>query len=219
MRPIAAPASRSACLPSREGKIWRRRPLDLNELVLGMGDLLHRTLGGHVAVEHRLASDLPLALADRSQLESALLNLAINGRDAMESGGVLTIATARARLEETDASAAGIGAGDYLMLSVTDSGVGMTPEVAARVFEPFFTTKDVGKGTGLGLPMVYGFVKQSGGHVHIDSEVGRGTTVKLFLPPRADRCDGRPSRRTARTFCPAGARPSSWWRMTPRSAA
>ena len=101
----------------------------------------------------------------------------------MESGGVLTIETARARLEETDASAAGIGAGDYLMLSVTDTGVGMTPEVAARVFEPFFTTKDVGKGTGLGLPMVYGFVKQSGGHVHIDSAVGRGTTVKLFLPP------------------------------------
>jgi PAS domain S-box-containing protein len=158
-------------------------PIDLNELVLGMGDLLHRTLGAHVTVGPRLAADLPLALADRSQLESALLNLAINGRDAMAAGGVLTIETARAPLDESDARAAGIAAGDYVMLSVTDSGVGMTPEVLARAYEPFFTTKEVGKGTGLGLSMVYGFVKQSGGHVHIDSEIGRGTTVKIFLPP------------------------------------
>jgi CheY-like chemotaxis protein len=180
-------ANRGAGLTQRLLAFARKQNLeaaafDLNELVVGMGDLLHRTLGAHVTVEPRLAADPPLALADRSQLESALLNLAINGRDAMAAGGVLTIETARTRLDESEASSAGIAAGDYVMLSVTDSGVGMTPEVLARAYEPFFTTKEVGKGTGLGLSMVYGFVKQSGGHVHIDSEVGRGTTVKIFLP-------------------------------------
>jgi CheY-like chemotaxis protein len=160
-------------------------PVDLNELVVGMGDLLHRSLGGHIVAKHRLADELPLALADRSQIENALLNLAINGRDAMTGGGVLTIETAAAHLDETYAAANDIDAGDYVMLAVTDSGAGMPPEVVERVFEPFFTTKEVGRGTGLGLSMVYGFVKQSGGHMRVYSEVGHGTTVKIFLPPAA----------------------------------
>jgi PAS domain S-box-containing protein len=184
-------ASRGAALTHRLLAFARKQNLeaaafDVNELVRGMGDLLRRTLGVHITVEYRLADNLPAAVADRSQLESALLNLAINGRDAMPEGGVLTIETAQERLDEEHAAANDVAAGDYVMLAVTDSGVGMSPDIVARVFEPFFTTKEVGKGTGLGLPMVYGFVKQSGGHVRIDSEAGHGTTVKLFLPIAAD---------------------------------
>ncbi len=184
---VFSAASRGAGLTQRLLAFARKQNLeaaafDLNELVLGMGDLLHRTLGGHVTIEPRLANGLPLALADRSQLENALLNLAINGRDAMAAGGILTIETAPAHLDESYAVANDTATGDYVMLAVTDAGPGMPPEIVARVFEPFFTTKEVGKGTGLGLSMVYGFVKQSGGHVRIDSEVGRGTTVKIFLP-------------------------------------
>ena len=154
---------------------------DANALVLKTADLLQRTLGEHVTVRHVLAPDLPLAFADASQLENAIVNLALNGRDAMPHGGVLAIETARARLDDTPAQFAA-GAGDYVMLAVSDTGTGMPPEVLGRVFEPFFTTKDVGRGTGLGLSMVYGFITQSHGHVRIDSEVGRGTTVRLYLP-------------------------------------
>jgi CheY-like chemotaxis protein len=119
--------------------------------------------------------------ADPSQLENALVNLAVNGRDAMPQGGVLTISTACVHLDDAPAALVE-GAGEYVVLSVSDTGSGMTPQVLGRVFEPFFTTKEFGKGTGLGLSMVYGFITQSRGHVRIDSDVGRGTTVKLYLP-------------------------------------
>jgi PAS domain S-box-containing protein len=154
---------------------------DANALVLRTAGLLRRTLGEHIVIRHQLAPDLPLVFADASQLENALVNLAVNGRDAMPKGGVLTIETALVHLDDAPAALTA-GAGEYVMLSVTDTGTGMTPEVLGRVFEPFFTTKEVGKGTGLGLSMVYGFITQSHGHVRIDSEIGRGTTVKLYLP-------------------------------------
>jgi PAS domain S-box-containing protein len=157
--------------------------LDFNRLAAGMEDLLRRTLGEEIEIEMQLAQGLWPALADRGQVENALLNLAINSRDAMPAGGKLTIETANVHLDEDYAARnAEVAPGDYTMLAVTDTGSGMHPEVAARAFEPFFTTKDVGKGTGLGLSMIYGFAKQSGGHLKIYSEVGHGTTIRLYLP-------------------------------------
>ncbi len=131
----------------------------------------------------KLAPDLWPALADSGQVENSLLNLAINARDAMPEGGKLTIETANANLDEDyAANNAEVVPGDYVVMAVTDTGTGMPPDVLAHVFEPFFTTKEVGKGTGLGLSMIYGFAKQSGGHLKIYSEVGHGTTVRLYLP-------------------------------------
>jgi PAS domain S-box-containing protein len=157
--------------------------LSFNDLVTGMGDLLQRTLGENIEVEMKTATGLWPARADKGQLESALLNLAINARDAMPGGGKLTIETANAHLDEDYAAGqAEVTPGDYAMLAVTDTGTGMPPEVIARACEPFFTTKAVGKGTGLGLSMIYGFAKQSGGHLKIYSEVGHGTTIRLYLP-------------------------------------
>jgi PAS domain S-box-containing protein len=157
--------------------------VDLNKLVPRATELLHRALGEHVEVETVLAGGLWKTLVDPGQLEHALLNLAVNARDAMPTGGRLTIETANARLDEDYRQLNRYALpGPYVMLAVSDTGTGMPPEVAARAFEPFFTTKEVGKGSGLGLSMVYGFVKQSGGHVKIYSEVGRGTTVKLYFP-------------------------------------
>ena len=158
--------------------------LDLNDLAATTGQLLRRTLGEHVVVQTVAAPNLWPTYVDRPQVETALINLCINGRDAMPEGGLLTIETRNvtlsreyvARLEDE------VAAGDYAVLSVTDTGYGMPPETARRVFEPFFTTKEVGKGTGLGLSMVYGFIRQSNGHVEIKSEVGRGTTVSLYFP-------------------------------------
>ncbi|HEX4940123.1 MAG TPA: ATP-binding protein, partial [Candidatus Kapabacteria bacterium] len=156
---------------------------DLNELASGTTNLLRRTLGEQIEVETVLASDLWLALADPEQMETALTNLAINSRDAMPNGGRLTIETANRRLDEEYAAAnAEVTPGDYVMLALTDTGEGMSPEIVNRVFEPFFTTKEPGKGTGLGLSMVYGFVKQSHGHIKIYSEPGYGTTIRLYLP-------------------------------------
>ncbi len=158
-------------------------PISLRDLVEGMADMLRRTLGETVRIEIHHEHDVSPALADPAQLEAALLNLAVNARDAMPEGGVLTIETASATLDESYAALeVDVTPGDYLMLAVSDNGTGMPPEVVARAFEPFFTTKETGKGSGLGLAMVYGFVKQSGGHVKIYSEPGVGTTVKLFLP-------------------------------------
>jgi PAS domain S-box-containing protein len=159
------------------------RSVDFNRLITDMGDLLRRALGEHIEVELKLAGDLWAALADSGQVENSVLNLAINARDAMPDGGKLTIETSNAHLDEDYAAHnAEVTPGDYVLMAVTDTGTGMSPEVLAHVFEPFFTTKDVGKGTGLGLSMIYGFAKQSGGHVKIYSEVGHGTTVRLYLP-------------------------------------
>jgi signal transduction histidine kinase/ActR/RegA family two-component response regulator len=157
--------------------------VDINLIVGAMEDMLRRTLGARVETEFTLAADLWPAYADRTQVESALLNLAINARDAMPNGGTLTIETYNAHLDEAYAAQnVDVTPGEYVVLAVTDSGVGMAPEVIERAFEPFFTTKEVGKGSGMGLSMVYGFAKQSKGHVKIYSELGRGTTVRLYLP-------------------------------------
>ena len=157
--------------------------LDLNELAAGMRDLLQRTLGEHIEIEMKSHSALWPALADKGQVENALLNLALNARDAMPAGGHLTIETDNVRLDQDYAARnAEVLAGDYVMLAVTDTGSGMAPEIVDRAVEPFFTTKEIGKGSGLGLSMIYGFVKQSGGHLKIYSEIGHGTTVRLYLP-------------------------------------
>ena len=159
------------------------KAFDLGVLVSSTRELLARTLGEHIEVEMRLASDLWPAMADATQVESAIANLAINARDAMPNGGRLTLETANKHLDRryTDANP-DAHPGDYVMLAVSDTGTGIPPEVLNRVFEPFFTTKEQGKGSGLGLSMVYGFAKQSRGHVKIYSEVGHGTTVRLYLP-------------------------------------
>jgi CheY-like chemotaxis protein len=148
-----------------------------------MTELLHRTLGEQIELEGVLAPRLWTVEVDQNQLESAMLNLAVNARDAMPEGGKLTIETANTALDESYAATdAEVIPGQYVMISISDTGTGMPKEVLARVFEPFFTTKETGRGTGLGLSMVYGFVKQSGGHVTIYSEEGHGTTVKLYFP-------------------------------------
>ena len=161
----------------------RPEPIDANKLVAGMYDLLCRALGADVLLVTAPTDGLWCAHADPNQLENVILNLAVNARDAMAEGGRLTIATQNADLDGQDPdSRAGVPLGRYVVIAVTDTGVGMSEEVIAKAFDPFFTTKGVGKGTGLGLSQVYGFVKQTGGHVKIYSEVGHGTTVKVFLP-------------------------------------
>ena len=184
-------AERGAELTRRLLAFSRRQMLnpaatDINALVDGMTELLRRTLGEHVEISLVPQPDLWPALIDGHQLENALLNLAVNARDAMPAGGKLTIETANAYLDEDYARRhAEVTPGDYVMLAVSDSGAGMAPGTIEHAFEPFFTTKEAGKGTGLGLSMVYGFVKQSGGHIKIYSELGHGTTVKLYLPRAA----------------------------------
>jgi PAS domain S-box-containing protein len=159
------------------------KPTDLGRLVTGMSDLLRRTLGEQIVVETVSGGGLWRAHVDANQLELAVINLAVNARDAMPQGGRLTLETANSYLDEKYAATqAEVVPGQYVMLAVTDSGSGMTPEVKAKAFDPFFTTKDVGHGTGLGLSQVYGFVKQSRGHIKIYSEVGEGTTIKLYFP-------------------------------------
>jgi two-component system CheB/CheR fusion protein len=159
----------------------------LNELVKTMLPILERTLDKQIGIEIQLAEDLDATRADPGQIESAILNLAINARDAMPAGGTLTLATRTVALDaDFAATQIDVTPGRYVCLSVTDTGVGMTSETQSHVFEPFFTTKGPGKGSGLGLSMVYGFAKQSGGHVAIYSEVGQGTTINLFLPVAAN---------------------------------
>ncbi|ACA15215.1 multi-sensor hybrid histidine kinase [Methylobacterium sp. 4-46] len=183
-----ASAQRAAALTHRLLAFARRQPLaargvDANALVASMGDLLRRTLSERVALDLDLAEDLWATLCDPNQLENAILNLAINARDAMPEGGRLTIATANLRLDGAAlAGEDGPAPGDYVRIAVRDTGAGMPPDVAARAFEPFFTTKPLGEGTGLGLSMIYGFAKQSDGQVRIASEVARGTEVSLILP-------------------------------------
>ena len=181
-------AERAAALTQRLLAFSRRQPLAPkpiapDRLVSGMSDLLQRSLGERVQLEVVTSPGLWRVEADPNQLESAILNLAVNARDAMPEGGTLTVETANARLDETYAAEhAEVAPGQYVVIAVTDTGSGMSKETAARVFEPFFTTKEVGKGTGLGLSMVYGFTKQSGGHVKVYTEEGHGTTVKIYLP-------------------------------------
>jgi PAS domain S-box-containing protein len=181
-------AERAATLTRQLLAFARRQPLEpkpikLNRLVRGMSELLIRTLGESIAIETVLAGGLWWTSVDANQLENAILNLAVNARDAMPSGGKLTIETANAYLDEAYAAAnADATPGQYAMIAVTDTGSGMNLDVISKAFEPFFTTKQSGEGTGLGLASVYGFVKQSGGHVKIYSELGHGTTVKIYLP-------------------------------------
>ena len=181
-------AERAAALTRRLLAFSRRQPLDprqidINQLVAGMSDMLHRTLGETIRVETVLAGGGWRAYADANQLESSLLNLAVNARDAMPEGGRLTIETANTFLDDQYArSHEGVQPGQYVSVAVTDTGTGMTKETLARVFEPFFTTKEAGRGSGLGLSQVFGFTQQSGGHITIYSEVGEGTTVRLYLP-------------------------------------
>ena len=163
------------------------RVLDVNEFVAGISELLRRTLGERISVETVLAPDLRRSFADAIQLENAILNLAVNARDAMPNGGRLTIETANAAVDDhyvRNHPEAIVG--EYVVITVEDGGSGMPREVIERAFDPFYTTKGVGKGTGLGLSQVYGFVKQSGGHVAIYSEVGHGTIIRLYLPCSAD---------------------------------
>ncbi len=181
-------ARRAATLTQRLLAFSRQQPLqpetvDLNTLVAGMSDLLRHSIGGDVRLETVLAGGLWRSHVDPNQLENVILNLAVNARDAMPDGGRLTIETQNAHLDSRYAADnPGVPPGQYVLVAVTDTGSGMPDSVIAKAFDPFFTTKAVGKGTGLGLSQVYGFVKQSGGHVKIYSEPGQGTTVKVYLP-------------------------------------
>jgi signal transduction histidine kinase len=179
--------ARGALMTRRLLAFSRRQPLEpksvsVNSLIAGMSEILHQTLGETVQIETVLAAGVWAIFVDSNQLESALLNLAVNSRDAMPQGGKLTIEAANTYLDEAYSAIAEVPAGQYVGIFVSDTGTGMTPEVASKAFDPFFTTKEVGQGTGLGLSQVYGFIKQSGGYVKIYSEVGAGTTIKIYLP-------------------------------------
>jgi CheY-like chemotaxis protein len=178
---------RAAALTQRLLAFSRRQTLDpravnVNRLVGDMEDLIRRTVGPGIETEVVGAGGLWLTLVDASQLENALLNLCINARDAMPDGGRLTVETANKWLDERSARDRELPPGQYVSLCVTDTGTGMSPEIIARAFDPFFTTKPLGQGTGLGLSMIYGFVRQSGGQVRIYSELDQGTTMCLYLP-------------------------------------
>ncbi len=198
-------AERGALLVHRLLAFSRNQPLEpkavsVNTLVTGMSDMLRRTLGETILIENVLAGGIWTTFVDTNELENALLNLAINARDSMPDGGKLTIEAANVFLDDAYAADAEITSGQYVGLFVSDTGTGMSSEVIAKAFEPFFTTKGVGEGTGLGLSQVYGFIKQSGGHVKIYSEVGAGTTVKLYLPRHIEasaRADTNPAAQAA----------------------
>ena len=188
---IGAAAARGADLTQHLLAFARRQPLqprsvDVNAMVVDAARLLRPTLGEHVEIESMLAHDAAPALIDASQLSTAILNLALNARDAMPDGGKLTLETKNVVLDEAYARQnSEVKPGNYVMIAVSDTGLGIPQNLIEKVFEPFFTTKGIGKGSGLGLSMVYGFVKQSNGHVKIYSEDGHGTTVKLYLPQAA----------------------------------
>jgi PAS domain S-box-containing protein len=180
-------ASRAGALTHQLLAFSRRQPLaptvvSANTLISGMSEMVRRVLPENITIETVLAGGVWQTFADANQLENCLLNLAVNARDAMPDGGKLTIEAANVYLDEEYAVGAEVPPGQYVGIFISDTGVGMAPDVLSKAFDPFFTTKDVGQGTGLGLSQVYGFVKQSGGHVKIYSEVGAGTTIKLYLP-------------------------------------
>jgi CheY-like chemotaxis protein len=192
---------RAAALTHRLLAFSRRQTLDpkpirVDGLVGSMEDLFRRTVGPSIQIETKLAGGgLWPVLCDPNQLENALLNLVINACDAMPDGGHLAIETANVALAEKGAASSdeplrNVPAGEYVAVSVTDTGTGMSPTTMTRVFEPFFTTKPLGQGTGLGLSMIYGFVQQSGGHIHLRSDVGQGTTVTIYLPRHLGAVDG-----------------------------
>jgi CheY-like chemotaxis protein len=180
-------AGRAALLTKRLLAFSRQQalnpqPLDVNRRVGEMTELLRHSIGAAIRLQTTLAGGLWHTVVDANQLENVLLNLVVNARDAMPEGGCLTIETGNKHLDRRYAAANDISAGDYVVIAITDNGDGMSADVLARAFDPFFTTKDVGKGTGLGLSQVYGFVRQSGGHVKLYSEPGQGTTVRIYLP-------------------------------------
>ncbi|MFO1059823.1 MAG: ATP-binding protein [Dongiaceae bacterium] len=209
-----AACDRAAALTSQLLAFARREmlqpaPLDVNRLVRSLSTLLRRTLGEQITLETVQGGGLWPVFADPNRLENALLNLVLNARDAMPDGGRLTVETGNAHLDEAYAAQVGdLAPGQYVLIAVTDTGSGMSPEVAARVFEPFFTTKPAGRGTGLGLSQVYGFVKQSRGHIAVYSEPGQGTTMKIYLP----RGDAAPAAE------PAAAGPADLPRARPGEA-
>jgi len=209
VRAIDEAASRGAQLTQRMLAFARKQPLqarniDLNEIVTRASGMLQRTLGEDIHIKLALDAALWPALADPSQIEDVILNLAVNARDAMPNGGDLLIETANTHLDDHYAAQnLEVLPGDYVSVVVSDSGSGMPPDVVERVFEPFFTTKEVGKGTGLGLSMVYGFVKQSRGHVKVYSEVGHGTSIKLYLP-RAEMVGGEGAQSAGRAAANPG---------------
>ena len=180
-------ANRAAALTHRLLAFSRRqtldpKPTDVNRLVSGMEEMVRRTVGPEIAVDTAGPADLWATLVDPGQLENALLNLCINARDAMPRGGQITVEAGNHRLDSRAARMRDMEPGEYVSLCVTDTGTGMPPDVVAKALDPFFTTKPLGQGTGLGLSMIYGFATQSGGQVRIHSEVGKGTTVCLYLP-------------------------------------
>jgi PAS domain S-box-containing protein len=192
-------ADRGADLTKHLLAFARKQPLqphniDVNTMVIEAANLLRPTLGEHIEIEAKLAEDTDFAHIDPSQLSTALLNLAVNARDAMPTGGKLTLETSNITLDEAYAHAnADVRPGPYVMIAVSDTGVGIPTKLIDKVFEPFFTTKEIGKGTGLGLSMVYGFVKQSNGHIKVYSEEGHGTTIKLYLPRGTAKLDMVPA--------------------------
>jgi PAS domain S-box-containing protein len=189
-------ASRAATLTHRLLAFARRqtlepKPVNANKLISGMEELVRRTVGPEIQIETVLAAGLWTCFCDPNQLENAILNLCINARDAMPHGGRITIETANTWVDEAAGAEREMETGQYIAICVTDTGQGMTPEVISRAFDPFFTTKPAGKGTGLGLSMIYGFARQSNGHARIYSEVGEGTTVKIYLPRHRGKAAGR----------------------------
>ncbi|HEV7927838.1 MAG TPA: ATP-binding protein, partial [Verrucomicrobiae bacterium] len=184
-------ANRAAALTHRLLAFSRRQTLDpkatdVNRLIESMTDLIKNTLGPEIEMATTTAPDLWMTLVDPNQLENALLNLCINARDAMPDGGKLKIETANRNLDGVEAFSFEMRPGEYVCLSVADTGTGMSDEVVQRAFDPFYTTKPLGQGTGLGLSMIYGFAKQSGGQVRISSALGRGSTINLFLPRHSE---------------------------------
>jgi len=203
----SAAAARAASLTQRLLAFSRRqtldpKPCDINDLIRSMADLIERAVNERIELRFALTPHLPSGVVDTHQLENAILNLVLNGRDAMPDGGVLTVETGVVELDAAEAAARpGLSPGRYLVIDVSDTGVGMAPELIEKVFDPFFTTKPLGQGTGLGLSMVYGFARQSGGAARIESEVGAGASVKLYVPTT----DARPaSSEATRSSLPAG---------------